>query len=233
MLAKVSDAGLKRTLQVKLAQIATLLRATVPVHGTVVALGNELEVPTWFTQQTKLCYRWYPDGDGGQCGVGVGRHLCANVNGMTQYYRDDTDKRGGGCRMAWGIQSAHYPSWFSQVQVCFRWYPDGNGGQCGAGVARNLCARIGSYTTYYRDDTDRRSGGCQMSWRIALPSNAPLWMKTARLCYEWYPDGNGGQCGVAGTPRMMCALANAWTQYYRDDTDRRNGGCRMRWGIKI
>ncbi|XP_064650343.1 perivitellin-2 67 kDa subunit-like [Lineus longissimus] len=233
MLAKVSDAGLKGVLQAKLAEIVTLLRSTVPNNAAVVALGRELEIPSWFTLKTKLCYKWYADGDGGQCGGGVGTLLCANVNGMTQYYRDDTDRRGGGCKMSWGIQSTLYPPWFRQVQVCFRWYPDGDGGQCGGGAARNLCAPIGSYTPFYRDDTDRRGGGCRMSWRIVVPVSAPLWMKTTRLCYEWYPDGDGGQCGVSGTPRSMCALANSWTPYYRDDTDRRGGGCKMRWGIKI
>ncbi len=25
-------------------------------------------VPSWFTRDTQLCYKWRPDGDGGQCG---------------------------------------------------------------------------------------------------------------------------------------------------------------------
>ena len=54
----------------------------------------------------------------------------------------------------------------------------------------------------------------------------------AKTCYNWYPDGDGGQCG-GGAPRMLCAVANTYTLYYRDDTDRRVGGCRMRWGIQF
>ena len=94
-----------------------------------------------------------------------------------------------------------------------------------------LCAKVGHYTQYYRDDTDGRAGGCRMSWRLKVGPTAPSWAKTMKLCYQWYPDGNGGQCG-GGVGRLLCAVANAWTQYYRDDTDGRGGGCRMRWAIK-
>ena len=55
-------------------------------------------------------------------------------------------------------------------------------------------------------------------------------MRSVRLCYNWYPDGDGGQCG-GGAQRLLCALADQWTSYYRDDTDGRAGGCQMRWGL--
>ncbi len=32
------------------------------------SVENQILVPDWFSQRTQLCYRWYPDGDGGQCG---------------------------------------------------------------------------------------------------------------------------------------------------------------------
>lgn len=71
-----------------------------------------------------------------------------------------------------------------------------------------------------------------MSWRLVVPSNAPAWALNLQLCYVWYPDGDGGQCG-GGASRNLCARANDWTAYYRDDTDRRGGGCQMSWGIKL
>lgn len=187
----------------------------------------------WFLAYTKLCYQWYPDGNGGQCGGGEPRHLCAPVNSETRYYRDDTDNRGGGCHMSWGIESPYSPPWFRRVQICYRWYPDGNGGQCGGGVRRELCASVNKYTPVYRDDTDNRGGGCQMSWKIKLPSVHHLWARKMKLCFRWRADSNNGQCGHAGTASLLCAKANSWTPYYRDDTDNRGGGCRMRWGIYI
>nr|XP_006817276.1 PREDICTED: perivitellin-2 67 kDa subunit-like [Saccoglossus kowalevskii] len=190
----------------------------------------KIEKPNWFTRHVHLCYEWYPDGDGGQCGGGASRHLCADVNQYTAYYRDDTDGRGGGCQMRWGIAASVYDYWFSQVQICYQWYADGDGGQCGGGAARLLCAPLNSYTGYYRDDTDGRGGGCRMSWQLKVPVNSPDWMFDTQLCYRWYPDGDGGQCG-GGVDRTLCAYANRWTTYYRDDTDGRSGGCRMQWGL--
>lgn len=188
-------------------------------------------IPSWFNL-TQLCYKWRPDGDGGQCGGGVGRELCAVVGSSTTYYRDDTDRRSGGCRMQWGIRSPYSPAWFRNVKICYRWYADGDGGQCGGGAATELCAAVGHFTSEYRDDTDRRSGGCRMSWRLQIPSNSPQWLRNVNLCYNWYPDGDSGQCG-GGVGRSLCAQANFWTTYYRDDTDRRSGGCRMSWQLRF
>ena len=188
-------------------------------------------IPSWFNQ-TQLCYKWRPDGDGGQCGGGVGRELCAVVGSSTTYYRDDTDGRGGGCRMQWGIRSPYSPAWFQSVKICYRWYADGNSGQCGGGAATELCATVGHFTSEYRDDTDGRGGGCRMSWRLQIPSNSPQWLRNVNLCYNWYPDGNSGQCG-GGVGRSLCARANLWTTYYRDDTDGRGGGCRMSWQLRF
>ena len=189
-------------------------------------------VPSWF-YQTQLCYQWRPDGSGvGQCGAGEPRKLCSHVGRNTQYYRDDTDRRSGGCRMQWGIISPNAQPWFRSVKICYRWYADGDGGQCGGGAPKLLCANVGSFTQEYRDDTDSRSGGCRMSWMLSIPSSSPYWLTRARLCYDWYPEGDGGQCG-GGAARKLCATANSWTGYYRDDTDRRSGGCRMSWGLYL
>ena len=64
-----------------------------------------LDVPEWFSTYTQLCYKWRADGNPGQCGDGVPHELCAHVGSPTAVYRDDTDGRGGGCRMQWGIRS--------------------------------------------------------------------------------------------------------------------------------
>ena len=218
-------------------QVKILLSKEMPDHLSVQKLGYEIQhnisLPTWYKQDVQLCYRWYPDGDGGQCGGGASRLLCAHPGSMTGYYRDDTDGRGGGCKMSWGILSEGVtPNWFKQIQICYQWWPDGDAGQCGGGAQKLLCASVGSYTPYYRDDTDGRGGGCRMQWKLIVPNAAPLWMQNAQLCFQWYPDGDGGQCG-GGASRNLCANANEFTSPYRDDTDGRGGGCQMSWGIKI
>ena len=124
----------------------------------------------WFKENVEICYRWYADGNGGQCGLEASEDIvCAHVGSFTAEYRDDTDDRGGGCRMSWFLLVPDdAPRWIHYVQLCFIWYPDGDGGQCGAGEGRELCAYSNDWTTYYRDDTDNRGGGCRMSWELRV-----------------------------------------------------------------
>ncbi|KAK0060710.1 perivitellin-2 67 kDa subunit [Biomphalaria pfeifferi] len=229
---KISSDTILNSLQTRLKELKGL---DVLVMGDVKSLGKEIEshiiVPTWFRTATKLCYNWWADGDVIQCGGGSQNLLCAAPNSMTPVYRDDTDGRGGGCRMQWGIHSTGYPSWFNDVRVCYRWYADGDGGQCGGGAAKSLCAGVNEFLPNYLDNSDGRPGGCRMSWKIEVPSSAPLWMRTTKMCFSWYPDGDAGQCGEVSS-RDLCAKVNEWTEYYLDDTDERVGGCRMSWGLK-
>lgn len=202
----------------------------------VVSLCSSIngQIPDWFSRQTQLCYDWAADGDKGQCEA-ASNPLCANINDHTGDYRDDSDNRSGGCQMRWGIISPNSPDWFKDVQICFKWYADGDKGQCGDHSGRGeVCASVGSFTPSYRDDTDNRSGGCRMSWRLKVPAYAPDWLLRTKLCFNWYADGDAGQCGgTTGLQNNLCASANTWTQDYRDDTDSRPGGCRMSWSIIV
>merc|ERR550532_2205061 len=83
----------------------------------------------------------------------------------------------------------------------------------------------------YRDDSDKRSGGCQESWMLKVPTDAPVWLLNTQLCFNWCADGDGGQCG-GGANTLLCARANTWTSYYRDDSDHGGGGCQMRWSLQ-
>jgi len=134
--------------------------------------------------------------------------------------------------MQWAILSPNAKSWFKSVQICYRWYADDDGGQCGGGAPKLICASVGKFTQEYTDDTDGRFGGCRMSWKLSVPSFSPKWLKNIKLCYEWYADGNAGQCG-GGVDEKLCATANTWTTHYQDNTDDRIGGCRMSWGLYL
>ncbi|CAL1538483.1 unnamed protein product [Lymnaea stagnalis] len=123
--------------------------------------------PSWF-RQVRVCYQWYSEGGGsGQCGGGAANLLCGGVNEFSAEYKDDTDRRRGGCKMSWMIEvPSSAPLWLRTAKMCFSWYPDGDGGQCGPASSRNLCAVANQWTDYYFDNTDGRSGGCRMSWGI-------------------------------------------------------------------
>lgn len=194
-------------------------------------IEDEFLVPAWFSNNVNFCFKWRADGDRGQCGDNVANLLCAKVNSKTQAYKDNTDKRAGGCQLQWGIQATgHRPAWFNDVKVCYKWSAGDDAGQCGGGADKLLCAGVNEYTPAYRDDTDGRQGGCQMSWMLQVPDKAPLWIRTTKVCLSWYPDGDSGQCSPH-SPRDLCAAANNWTEFYLDNTDNRGGGCRMSWGL--
>ena len=82
------------------------------------------KIPKWFMNNTALCYRYEPDGDPAQCGVGRKQIHCAKIGGMTPYYLDDTDGRRGGCLMSWKIQSPASPEWFKSMKICYRYARD-------------------------------------------------------------------------------------------------------------
>ncbi|XP_059146764.1 perivitellin-2 67 kDa subunit-like [Physella acuta] len=208
-------------------------------ESAVVALSSDIEeylsVPNWFVSTTKLCMHWSGTFDGFQCGGGgvTPQDLCADVNQMTPVYKDWTDWRWGGCKMQWAIFTnwTNPPAWLSQVKMCFQWYAEDDIYQCGGNAGEIYCAPINQNTPEYFDDTGNRNGGCQMRWMIQVPDNAPYWMKAVQMCYEWAAEGDASQCG-GDAPSHQCVIANEWTQYYRDQTDDRWGGCDMKWGLK-
>ena len=62
----------------------------------------------------------------------------------------------------------------------------------------------------------------------------PTWMENARFCFYW--RSSGGQCGMPGQARQSdhhCVPVNSWTDQYKDDTDARNYGCEMAWGLLL
>ena len=125
--------------------------------------------PEWFKENVQICYRWYADGNGGQCGGGAAQLLCAPIGSYTAEYRDDIDNIEAvdvechGCSLFLLMHLSGFvpsSSAISGIQMVI--------GQCGAGEGRELCANSNHWTTYYRDDTDNRGGGCRMSWELRL-----------------------------------------------------------------
>ena len=83
----------------------------------------------------------------------------------TQPFRDDTDQRSGGCRYQWKIEAHHNIRRNKEYRLCFA-ETEGSS-QCQG--SRRSCtdwSRTPSWTSSFRDDTDRRSGGCKYAWKI-------------------------------------------------------------------
>lgn len=80
--------------------------------------------------------------------------------------------------------------WVKDVQICFKWSADGDPGQCNGEQNRETCSSYNFATNWYFDDTDNRSGGCNLSWKITIPNQAPNWAKTLKLCFFMFSDGD-------------------------------------------
>ena len=80
--------------------------------------------------------------------------------------------------------------------LSFTYQPGLDGSQCGNGKATSYVP-VNSYTANYKDDTDSRAEGCEMSWKLSVPLDAPAWLLNTQLCFNWQPDGDAEQCGGA------------------------------------
>ncbi|XP_059159771.1 perivitellin-2 67 kDa subunit-like [Physella acuta] len=128
------------------------------------------------------------------------------------------------------------PPWFlTNTKLCMHWWGTNDATQCYGGgyTPEYLCAKVNQMTELYHDWTDWRIGGCKMRWAIfSSVNNAPEWMNQVQMCYQWYADGDANQCG-GDAGKTYCAPINQYTTEYFDDTGNRNGGCQMRWMIKV
>eukprot|EP00794_Sanderia_malayensis_P012953 gene12953-14283_t len=187
-------------------------------------------VPSW-AYGIQICFRWRSTGDAAQCNSRPRGEMCAAIGSMTKYYNDDTDSRIGGCKLAWKLKAESIiPKWFNDsLKICFATHAAGNGWQCNGGKTNtHSCIPMNRWLEYM-DDTDDRSGGCYMSWKLQYIGIVPSWAKTMKLCFYWHSSSK--QCGMYGAGNNNCAGLNAWTTSYKDSTDRRTGGCEMAWGI--
>ena len=164
-------------------RLTALKNAKILNRIQVLKLKNDLTPPSWFSENTRLCYRWRTESPGsGQCGQKDEGQECAKPNALTAEYRDDTDQRPSGCKLQWGLASDAPPPWFAQVQLCLKWVDRGAQAQCGGGIRHEVCAKVDGFTSEYLDDTDARQGGCALRWKLFVPEDAPLWLHTTQLC---------------------------------------------------
>ena len=212
------------------------LQKVIPDHDAVTQLGNEIEdvlitPPSWWLK-VKFCvgadYLW---ASGSQAGH---KTLCSAIGGNTAWWYDNSHN-GFKEMFRWKLTADTSEKWFEKVEVCFKYRPspDADGAQCNNGMSlAEICAPVNSYTPHYYDATDKRPGGCLLSWQLRVPPGSPKWLLKTQLCFKWKEcyGYKTGECGL-GSNNTICAFANEWTDEYLDDTDNRSDHCYIQWGL--
>ena len=158
-------------------------------------------------------------------------HTCSGWSSnpaWTQSFRDDTDNRGGGCQYQWKIEAHYNMKPYYQYRLCFQ-ETEGSS-QCQG--TRSSCtgwSQNPSWTSYFRDDTDNRSGGCRYAWKIESRWSFSKPFTMCRVCFK-ETEGSSQCQGNRQTCSGWSAKENPeWTLPFRDDTDNRGGGCAYYW----
>ena len=189
---------------------------------------------------TRVCYTvsgWDYAVANGQCaGALSGCSGWASNPYNSPTYLDNTNGIQGGCYLQWKLEGSNLKG---KYRVCRD--VQGPANQCGyTGVYCSGWTNNPSWSTSYKDDTDQRSGYCNLAWRIE-ENDAKQDPYVYRLCYDVVGNNgatSGGQC--AGTLNGCSDWSNqatlsdgsGWTPYYSDNTQEISGGCEMKWRVE-
>ena len=162
--------------------------------------------------------RFFPDGDAGQCSGP--QQQSANAPDWTTPIRYDTDNRSGGCQFAFGIFDPD--SALAGLSASYTWLPSpgGDAGQCGSfqGTFNLPIAQFQTFGQQLRDDTDNRSGFCNLTFTLNGRTDIGLDI-------QFYADGDAGQCKGALPQGQFYTAAAGSPVTLGLDTDGRPGGC--------
>ena len=81
----------------------------------------------------------------------------------------------------------------------------------------------------FRDDTDRRSGGCKYAWKIESRITTITKKPVYRVCFKETEGSSQCQGSRQSCSGWSANKVPAWTLPFRDDTDNRGGGCTYSW----
>ncbi len=127
------------------------------------------------------------------------------------------------------------PDWWVRTEVCLSFEAEYARGspQC-TGEKSPLCAPVGSYTSFYRDDTHfGMEGGCLLSWAIRTEVLHADWFAPVEMCVKTLSKNPIYLKCDNGRDGEKCAPVNQFTRPMRDDTHRNNDDhCSMAWRMR-
>ena len=159
------------------------------------------------------------NGDGGQCGGATGFQI-APMGAWTSNVVIDADNRSGWCEQQLGVYDP--TGTLSGLSMSMNFFGNGDANQCvfsglhtiPVSGSMQLSSAIGM-------NTDSRPGGCWQVFSLGGRSDVVLDV-------QFLPNGDGGQCGNAGT--FTVSSSNSVSVLI--DTDGRAGGCTERFRLR-
>jgi hypothetical protein len=195
-------------------QQKTIRSATVSVaDGTATAAVRTAGTPS------EMGISFIGDGDPGQCG-GPQQQWAPSPD-WTNPIRFDTDNRGGGCQLAFGVRDL--ASDLAGLTLNYRWEvsPGGDGGQCGnQGEFSIPITRFLALGPSVRVDTDGRGGWCNLTFMMSGRTGVALDV-------QYWADGDGGQCINALPQGQWRSVRPGAPITIGVDADNRGGGCQL------
>ena len=180
-------------------------------------------IPANAAAEPSVGVEWFvtPGGDAGQCGNPTSTSQFAVSPDWTSPIRIDTDNRAGGCELSFGIFD---PSSLLTGGVNYTWSvsPGGDGNQCmnQGTFAIPVNRQFESFGPNIVDDTDNRSGWCNLTFAVSNGSNIGLDVQ-----FFADPSGSAGQCVNALPQGNFYTAAAGAPVTIMTDTDGRPGGC--------
>ncbi|MEI5527882.1 hypothetical protein WB401_43725 [Streptomyces brasiliscabiei] len=167
----------------------------------------------------QLGIQFNADGDAGQCGGRTGEQWTASPD-WTQAIRFDTDNRGGGCQLAFGVHDPDGALAGSSISYSLRPSAGGDAGQCGSnqGTYAVPILPIPVFGQAVRVDTDSRPGWCNLTFTVT---------GNIVLDVQFYPDGDAGQCPDASPAGQYRSAFVGTPVTVKIDADGRSGGCQF------
>ena len=183
----------------------------------------------WTQNDLRICFKETEQSS--QCLEGISQS-CSGFSSnpdWTDYFRDDTDDRPGGCEYQWRIERYGTLPVNQEYRLCFQ-ETEGSS-QCQ--LSRSSCTEWSSnanWTAPFHDDTDDRSGGCKYQWKIesqdATDGNK---YEVCRICFKETEGSSQCQLNRESCSGWTTTFDPIWTAPFRDDTDDRSGGCEYQW----
>jgi len=171
------------------------------------------------TDSVMFLSNFVANGDAGQCGGARGFQI-SPMGAWSSAVVIDADNRSGWCEQQFGVSDP--TGTLAGLSMSVNFFGNGDANQCVFSGLHNIPVGGGQpLSSPIGINTDNRAGGCWQVFSLGGRSDVVLDV-------EFLANGDGGQCGNAGT----FTVSQSSGASFLIDTDGRAGGCTQRFRLR-